>query len=120
MPFGSQEDLLLSAGIKDVDYHLDDLGNPVLTDRVNPDANYVPWKYVVQHPQVMYVPDIPNYAQTLRQAEQVLIPAGVADPTLGYYSPSSSSMDSASIKHSLTRLPTSSLVGAPSLNSTRW
>jgi putative aldouronate transport system substrate-binding protein len=90
-PFGSQEDLLLTAGIKDVDYHLDDLGNPVLTDRGNNDANYVPWKYIIQHPQIMYVPDIPNYAQTLYEAEQVLLPAGVADPTLGFYAPSSSS-----------------------------
>jgi putative aldouronate transport system substrate-binding protein len=89
-PFGSQEDLLLTAGIKDVDYHLDDRGNPVLTDRGNTDANYVPWKYIVQHPQVMYVPDIPNYAQTLYEAEQTLIPHGVADPTLGFYSPASS------------------------------
>jgi putative aldouronate transport system substrate-binding protein len=38
----------------------------------------------------MYVPDIPNYAQTLYEAEQTLIPHGVADPTLGYYSPASS------------------------------
>jgi putative aldouronate transport system substrate-binding protein len=89
-PFGSEEDLLLTSGIKDTDYNLDDKGNPVLTDRGNMDANYVPWKYVVQHPQVIYVPDIPNYAKTLSEAEQFLIPAGVADPTLGFYSPTSS------------------------------
>jgi len=85
-PFGSKEDLLLTAGIQDVDYHMDERGNPVLTDRGNQDANYVPWKYIVQHPQVMYVPDIPDYAKTLYAAEHVLIPAGVSDPTLGYYS----------------------------------
>jgi putative aldouronate transport system substrate-binding protein len=90
-PFGSEEDLLLTSGIKDIDYRLDDRGNPVLTDRGNMDANYVPWKYVVQHPHVIYVPDIPNYAKTLSEAEQFLIPAGVSDPTLGYYSPTSSS-----------------------------
>jgi hypothetical protein len=91
VPFGTEEDLLLTSGLKDIDYHLDDKGNPVLTDRGNPDANYVPWKYVVQHPQVIYVPDIPNYAKTLSEAEQFLIPAGVSDPTLGYYSATSSS-----------------------------
>jgi putative aldouronate transport system substrate-binding protein len=89
-PFGSEEDLLLTSGIKDIDYKLDDKGNPVLNDRGNQDANYVPWKYVVQHPQVIYVPDIPNYAKTLSEAEQFLIPAGVADPTLGFYAPTSS------------------------------
>jgi putative aldouronate transport system substrate-binding protein len=54
------------------------------------DANYVPWKYVVQHPQVIFVPDIPNYAKTLWEAEQFLIPTGIADPTLGYYAQTSS------------------------------
>jgi putative aldouronate transport system substrate-binding protein len=88
--FGSEEDLLLTSGIKDVDYKLDDKGNPVLTERGNMDANYVPWKYVVQHPQVIYVPDIPTYAKTLHEAEQFLIPAGISDPTLGYYAPTSS------------------------------
>ena len=89
-PFGSTEDLLLTSGIRDIDYNLDERGNPVLTERGNPDANYVPWKYVTQHPQVIYVPDIPNYAQTLHEAEKFLIPAGVVDPTLGYYSPTNS------------------------------
>jgi putative aldouronate transport system substrate-binding protein len=89
-PFGSEEDLMLTSGIKGVDYTLDDKGNPVLTERGNLDANYVPWKYVVQHPQVIFVPDIPNYARTLYEAEQFLIPAGVTDPTLGYYSTTSS------------------------------
>ena len=86
-PFGSQEDLLLTAGIKDVDYTLDASGNPLLTERGNLDANNVPWKYTIQHPQVMYVADIPGYAQAAYDAEQLLIPLGVGDPTLGYYSP---------------------------------
>ena len=86
-PFGSQEDLLLTAGIKDVDYKLDERGNPLLTDRGNADANNVPWKYTMQHPQVMYIADIPSYAQAAHDAEQLLIPLGVTDPTLGYYSP---------------------------------
>jgi putative aldouronate transport system substrate-binding protein len=41
----------------------------------------------MQHPQVMYVPDIPGYAKAEYAAEHVLVPAGVSDPTLGYYSP---------------------------------
>jgi putative aldouronate transport system substrate-binding protein len=89
-PFGSQEDLLLTAGIPGTDYNRDPNGNPVLTDRGNADANQVPWKYVMQRPQVMYLPDIPNYAQTLYDVEQTLIPIGVADPSLGLYSPTAS------------------------------
>lgn len=41
----------------------------------------------MQHPQVMYVPDIPGYAKAEYEAEHFLIPAGVADPTLGFFSP---------------------------------
>jgi len=90
-PFGSQEDLLLTAGIPGTDYSLDARGNPVLTDRGNTDASQVPWKYVMQRPQVMYLPDIPNYAQTLYDVEHSLIPISVADPSLGLYSPTASS-----------------------------
>ncbi|MBV8083277.1 MAG: extracellular solute-binding protein [Chloroflexi bacterium] len=85
-PFGSQEDLLLTSGVKGTDYNFDPNGNPVLTDRGNLDANNVPWKYVVQHPQVMYTPDIPKLSQLEYEAEKVEIPLGISDPTLGYYS----------------------------------
>src|SRR5207248_7641636 len=34
-PFGTQEDLLLTSGLKDTDYKMDDKGNPVLTERGN-------------------------------------------------------------------------------------
>lgn len=85
-PFGSQEDLLLTSGIKDADYKLDGNGNPILTERGNLDANNVPWKYVVQHPQVMYTPDISGLSKAQYEAEQAEIPVGVADPTLGAYS----------------------------------
>ncbi len=90
-PFGSKEDLLLTAGIAGTDYALDPNGNPVLTDRGNADANQVPWKYVMQRPQVMYLPDIPNYARTLYDVERTLIPISVDDPSLGLYSPAASS-----------------------------
>ena len=53
-PFGSAEDLLLTVGVKDVDYTLDSAGNALPTDRSNADANLVNWKYHVQHPQVAY------------------------------------------------------------------
>ena len=89
-PFGSEEDLLLTAGIQGVDYTRDAAGNPVLTDRGNADANQVPWKYVMQRPQVMYLPDIPDYARTLYTIEHTLIPIGIADPSLGLYSPTAS------------------------------
>ncbi|MBV9580337.1 MAG: hypothetical protein JO057_17255 [Chloroflexi bacterium] len=89
-PFGSSEDLLLTAGIPGADYTLDASGNPILSERGNADAGQVPWKYVMQRPQVMYLPDIPNYARTLYDVEHTLIPLGVEDPSLGLYSPTGS------------------------------
>jgi putative aldouronate transport system substrate-binding protein len=86
-PFGTQEDLLLQYGLQDVHYTLDANGKLILNDKSNVDANYVNWKYLMQHPQVMYVPDIPGYAKAEYEAEHYLIPAGVADPTLGLFSP---------------------------------
>lgn len=90
-PFGSAEDLLLTAGIKDVDYTLDADGNPRLSDRGNLDATNVPWKYIVQRPQVIYQPDIPRAAKVMYDAEQLLIPIGVSDASLGLYSPTATS-----------------------------
>jgi putative aldouronate transport system substrate-binding protein len=86
-PFGTQEDLLLQYGLPDINYTLDNNGKLTLNDKSNLDANYVNWKYLVQHPQVMYVPDIPGYAKAEYDAEHVLIPAGVNDPAFGLYAP---------------------------------
>jgi putative aldouronate transport system substrate-binding protein len=86
-PFGSQEDLLLSFGVEGPDYALDAKGNPVLTERGNPDANYLPFKYIAQRPSVLYLPDIPDYTQVLHDAERQLVPIGVSDPTVGFVSP---------------------------------
>jgi putative aldouronate transport system substrate-binding protein len=85
-PFGTQEDLLLQYGLKDVHYTLDGSGKLTLNDKSNVDANYVNWKYLMQHPQVMYVPDVPGYAKAEYDAEHFLVPAGVSDPTLGLFS----------------------------------
>src|SRR4029079_13268624 len=85
-PFGSAEDLLLSYGVEGHDYSMDPNGNPVLTDRGNPDANYLPFKYIAQRPSVLYLPDIPDYTKELMAAEQALLPIGISDPTAGFVS----------------------------------
>jgi putative aldouronate transport system substrate-binding protein len=86
-PFGTQADLLLQYGLPDVHYTLDNTGKLTLNDKSNVDANYVNWKYMMQHPQVMYVPDIPGFAKAEYDAEHYLVPAGVNDPTFGLFSP---------------------------------
>jgi putative aldouronate transport system substrate-binding protein len=85
-PFGSQEDLLLSYGIQGQDYSLDDKGNPVpTTDGINR-SGFVPWRYIAQHPYVNYQADLPGFAKASHEAQQMLLPIGVEDPTDGYYS----------------------------------
>jgi putative aldouronate transport system substrate-binding protein len=86
-PFGSQEDLLLTAGVEGIDHIKDAKGNPVLTERGNPDAAYLPFKYIAQRPPVLYLPDLPDFARVVHEAEKQLLPHGVTDPTVGFVSP---------------------------------
>jgi putative aldouronate transport system substrate-binding protein len=86
-PFGSAEDLLLTVGVKDVDYTLDANGNALPTERSNADANLVNWKYHVQHPQVAYATGVPEYAKLATDFEKLAIPAGIPDPVWGLVSP---------------------------------
>jgi putative aldouronate transport system substrate-binding protein len=90
-PFGSQEDLLLTYGVPEVDYKLDPNGNPLPSPAWVADVNSMPWRYVVQHPQVIYFAGAPDFVKAEYEAEQVLIPAGISDPTFGYSSPTGTS-----------------------------
>ena len=85
-PFGSQEDVLLTYGLKDQDYTLDDKANPVPTNDGIARAQYVPWKYIAWHPYVNYQADLNGFAKASYDAQQMLMPISVADPTDGYYS----------------------------------
>jgi putative aldouronate transport system substrate-binding protein len=85
-PFGSAEDLLLTIGVKDVDYNVDTEGSITVLPPSNTDANSVPWKYIVQRPQVAYWPGVPDYAKAATDFEKVAISVGVSDPTLGFTS----------------------------------
>ena len=85
-PFGSQEDLLLTYGVESADYKLDDNGNPVTTERWAGDAYNMPWRYMAQRHQVMYNANYPEITKLQAEAEAALIPLGVWDATLGFYS----------------------------------
>jgi putative aldouronate transport system substrate-binding protein len=85
-PFGSQEDLLLSYGLQGQDYMLDPKGNPVPSSEGIARASYVPWRYIAQHPWVNFQADLPGFAKAAHEAQQVLFPIGVSDPTDGYFS----------------------------------
>jgi putative aldouronate transport system substrate-binding protein len=86
-PFGTEEYLLLNFGVKDVDYTLDAQGNPVKTARGASEL-YAPWQYVAAAPVVLYDSYSwgKGFAQAAHAAEEALVPLGVQDPTLGYFS----------------------------------
>jgi putative aldouronate transport system substrate-binding protein len=86
-PFGSQEDLLLTYGLKDKDYTVDDKGNPKPTTEGTQRAGYVPWRYIAQHPWVYYQAGLDGYAKASHDAEKATIPIGVDDPTNGFLAP---------------------------------
>ena len=73
-PFGSAEDLLLTVGVKDIDYTLDAGGNAIPTERSNADANLVNWKYHVQHPQVAYATASRTTPNLATDFEKIAIP----------------------------------------------
>ena len=74
----------------ETDYHLDDNGNPIATERSNADALGPSWRYIVQRQQVMSYPSWPDYARIGYEFEHAAVPAGIDDPTWGLYSPAQS------------------------------
>jgi putative aldouronate transport system substrate-binding protein len=109
-PFGSAEDLLLTIGVKDVDYTQEADGSITVLPASNTNANSVPWKYIVQRPQVAYWPGVPDYAKAATEFEKVAISVGVTDPTLGF---TSAALDSKGVvlSRSLTDATTDLLAG---------
>jgi putative aldouronate transport system substrate-binding protein len=94
-PFGSAEDLLLTVGVKDIDYSVSSDGSITVLPASNTDANSVPWKYIVQRPQVAFWPGIPDYAKAATDFEKAAFDVGVSDPTLGY---ASATLDSKGVR----------------------
>jgi putative aldouronate transport system substrate-binding protein len=85
-PFGSQEHVLVNYGVPDLDYTLDQNGNPVPTDRGLQDSVYVGWTYIARPSVVLYNAGIPDYARIQQGVQQDLLSHGLADPTIGFYS----------------------------------
>jgi putative aldouronate transport system substrate-binding protein len=85
-PFGSQEHMLANYGVPEIDYTLDNTGNPVLTPQGQQDYSTA-WIFLARPPEVLYNPKAPDFARTI-QADQVpQVQAGIADPTYGLFSP---------------------------------
>ena len=85
-PFGTQEDLLLTYGLRDQDYTVDTDSNPLPTQAGTSSATYVPWQYMAHRPYTWYQADLPGFAEAAFEIEQILVGVGVADPTRGFHS----------------------------------
>jgi putative aldouronate transport system substrate-binding protein len=84
-PFGTQEDLLLRFGIKDVEWTPDATGSPQYTDKGM--ADFMPWRTLVQPAPVAYLPvNAPEFPTLLQQWESELAAVGVEDASVGLVS----------------------------------
>ena len=88
-PFGTQEQMLMSYGLPEVDYKLDGNGNPIPVAGNSYVYNPVPFRYLTQYPGVQYNTTNPQeYARVVHPTELAMAAAGIQDPTLNLYSPS--------------------------------
>jgi putative aldouronate transport system substrate-binding protein len=84
-PFGTQEQLLVHYGVKDVDFSFDSSGNPVLTPRGEQEM-YAPWANAVTPPPALYDATSGEAATVMYQTEKALLAMGVKNPVVGLYS----------------------------------
>jgi putative aldouronate transport system substrate-binding protein len=88
-PFGTQEQMLMSYGLPNVDYNLDTNGNPIPVASNSYVYNPVPFRYLTQYPGVQYNTTNPqDYAQVVHPSELAMAAVGIQDPTLNLYSAS--------------------------------
>jgi hypothetical protein len=85
-PFGTQEQLLVRYGVKDVDFAFDDKGNPVLNQRGVQEL-YAPWANAVSPPPALYNPTSAEAPRVMYEAEKALLAMGLKNPVVGLYSP---------------------------------
>jgi putative aldouronate transport system substrate-binding protein len=92
-PFGTQEYNLRTYGVKDVDYTLDDNGNPVLTTTGMAETNGNAWN--MGSPLVLFSPSAPDAARSAQSWLQKLLPFAVQSPVFGLYSPTNATKGAA-------------------------
>lgn len=84
-PFGTEEDLLLRFGVKDVEWEADPNGNPVFNAKGQ--ADFMPWRNLTAPAPPGYLPIVtPEFPALLQQWESMLAPVGVEDASVGLVS----------------------------------
>jgi len=93
-PFGSEERIPVRWGVPDVDFTFDEQGNPRPTKQGLAEV-IISWQYQGPVGQVAYDPVMSEgFARTVNGWEQAAMAVGVADPTIGLYSPTDASQGS--------------------------
>ena len=88
-PFGTQEHALLNYGIKDVDYALDESGNPVQNKQGAANVPSIPaWNIGV--PLVLYYPQALDAGPPVYSWLKQILPLAIQSPVVGLYSPTDS------------------------------
>jgi putative aldouronate transport system substrate-binding protein len=84
-PFGTEEDLLLRFGVKDVEWTVDPNGNPQFTEKGQ--ADFMPWRNIVAPAPVAFLPvTVPEFPTLLQDWERQLAAVGVEDASVGLVS----------------------------------
>jgi putative aldouronate transport system substrate-binding protein len=84
-PFGTEEDLLLRFGVKDVEWTQDPNGNPLFTEKGQ--ADFMPWRNVTAPAPVAFLPvTVPEFPTLLQDWERELAAVGVEDASVGLVS----------------------------------
>ena len=84
-PFGTEEDLLLRFGVKDVEWVTDANGNPQFNDKGS--ADFMPWRNIVAPAPVAFLPvTAPEFPTLLQDWEKQLAAVGVEDASVGLVS----------------------------------
>lgn len=86
-PFGTEEALLLQYGVKDVDFTLNALGNPVRTKQGQADVQYSPWGTIISPPMVLFDENSPDFVKLAHPIETAAHALAITDPSVGTYSP---------------------------------
>jgi putative aldouronate transport system substrate-binding protein len=86
-PFSSQEWAMLNYGVEGVHFNRNPQGVPVLTEKGKAEVLST-WKYITNNPQVLYDTNrSQEYATSIQEDEKAMADVAIADPTLGFYSP---------------------------------
>ena len=92
-PFGSEENFFLGNGLEGIDFTKDAQGNPVQTPRGQSEVQLA-LGFITSPQSAVFTPRGSKYAKAIHDSEKALVSIGVANPTVGLYSPTNARVGS--------------------------